>query len=329
MLRTILMAILCAVPLAAQDFEFAPIKCTPSGWQTRPTCALVTWDKPAIEVKQLEVYIFAHNWPVMPTIDERVPDWRKRLFVEEFDAAAWAKAGGPHVERTRIAVDAARVPMGVIDQREEYRMVAVAVLFLDAEGKRSVPANMKAVVESPNHLAGGVYFMPTYFPNFTATRVFGQPSPYKVKWTLPQLGTGPYEIEKLIFLGMDKSLPSSWASRLEGGIGGWIAGKDADSKPMVQDLPADATSAWIKNHNFQYLLVLAVTRGGLHFTCKLDVFGGRYFAAVSEEEQKTLPAIDLKPAQPAKAPEPAPQPENEPEKQPEKAPEPPAPDPNE
>lgn len=311
MIRMTFFALLFTATLSAQDFEFKPLKCTPSGGTTRNTSALVVWDKPEIAVKQLEVYIFAHNWPVMPTIDERVPDWRKRLFADEFDAAAWQKAGGPQCERVRVAVDEKRAPMGVIDQREEYRMVNVAVLFIDADGKRHVPANMKASVEEVNHVRNDVYYLPSYMPNFWPGRLFAK-EPVTLKWKLPDIGGGPYEIEKVRFIGMEVSMNTLHISRLEGGFEAWLAGKDKDSKPMAQELAKDATACWIKDLNFKYYVVVATTKGGLHFTCKIQTQGANYEAKATEEDQKNLPAIELKAREAAKEPEKAP--EKEPEK---------------
>jgi hypothetical protein len=208
MLRTSALALLvcAAAGLAANDFEFKPIKCSPTGSNLMPSSWIVTWDKPALPegvvIKQLEVYCFAQNWPVAPSIDERCPKWRELLFAENFDAAAFNKANGPETARFRIDVDAERAPLGVIGRLDEPRMVNVHVLFIDGEGKRHVPTNLAASVEDAHHVRNDVYYMPDYFPYFTSNRLFSKEAGVKLAWDLPDLGGGVYEIEKLLFIGM-------------------------------------------------------------------------------------------------------------------------------
>lgn len=300
MLRTSALAMLvcAAAGLSANDFEFKPIKCSPTGSNLMPSSWIVTWDKPALSegvtIKQLEVYCFAQNWPVAPSIDERCPKWRELLFAENFDAAAFKQANGPETARFRIDVDAARVPMGVIGRLDEPNMVNVHVLFIDGEGKRHVPTNLAASVEDAHHVRNDVYYMPDYFPYFTSNRLFSKEAGVKLAWELPDLGGGVYEIEKLLFIGMEKSLPSMWVARMENKLADWFAGKDADSKPMVQELAADAKGCWIKDMNFTNYIVLARTKGGLHFYVKPALQGSRFEAPATEDDKKALPAIELK-----------------------------------
>ncbi|MBX3459640.1 MAG: hypothetical protein KF696_06690 [Planctomycetes bacterium] len=294
-MRALLIALLMVpAALAAADIEFKPLQCTPTGSNLSPSGWQVQWDKPAIEVKHLEVYVLAQAWPVAPSIDERCPKWRELLFADEFDAKGFVKAGGPELERTRIAVDTARVPMAVIDRRDEYRMVNVHVLFIDEQGKRHLPANMKAELIETDHVRADAYYMPTYFPYFTSNRIYAREAGVKLAWKLPELGGGPYEIEKLLFVGMEKSLPSMWVARMEKGYDDWIAGKDENSKPMVQELAKDATGCWIKDLNFQHYVIFAQTKSGLKFIVKPTLQGNRFEAPATEEDKKTLPAIELK-----------------------------------
>jgi hypothetical protein len=184
--------------------------------------------------------------------------------------------------------------VGVIGHEEEYRIRNVHVLFLDAQGKRSLPGNLKASVEAPELTRADCYYLPSYLPYFTQTRLFDK-KPSKLKWKLPDLGPN-YEIEKVLFVGAENMLNSYHASRVKDGIGGWLAGNDDYSKPMVQELTKDATSCWIKDLNFKSCAVLAVTKCGLRFGCKLETQGPGYEAQATAEDQKNLPAIELKPA---------------------------------
>lgn len=298
MTRLAIMLALCSGLLCAQELEFKPIKCTPTGSNLSPSSWQVTWDKPALPegvvIKQLEVFCFAQSWPVAPSIDERCPKWREFLFADNFDAAAFNKANGPETMRFRIDVDVERAPLGVIGRLDEPRMVNVHVLFIDADGKRHLPVNMVASVEEAHHVRKDVYYMPDYFPYFTTNRLFSKEAGFKLAWELPELGGGPYEIEKLLFIGMEKSLPSMWVARMDNKLADWFAGKDADSKPMLQELAADAKGCWVKDLNFSNYIVLARTKGGLHFYVKPALQGSRYEAPATDEDKKALTAIELK-----------------------------------
>jgi hypothetical protein len=299
MLRLMLAVLVCAAPLAAEDIEFKPLTISPSGGNINPTSMLVTWDKPEVAPAKLEVYIFHTAWMVAPSVEETCPRWREYLFAEEFDADAFRKAGGPETTRHRFDCNEKHPALGVIDHQEEYRIRNVHVLFVDAEGKRSVPLNLKPSVETPGLTRADCYYLPTYVPYFSPNRMYDK-KPSKLKWKLPELGAS-YEIEKVLFIGGENMISSYHASRVKDGITGWLAGNDDYSKPMVQELAKDATSCWIKNFNFKSCTVIAVTTSGLRFGCPLETWTNGYEAQATEEDQKSLPAIELKPAEKGKS----------------------------
>ncbi|MCC6465844.1 MAG: hypothetical protein IT463_10935 [Planctomycetes bacterium] len=298
MLRSTLALLLLAAPLCAQELEFKPLPVSPSSGNINPSSLLITWDKPETAPAKLEVYIFHTAWMVSPSVDETCPKWREMLFAENFDAEAFAKANGPETTRHRFDIAADNVPLGVIDHEEEFRIRNVAVLFVDAAGKRSVPKTLRASVEVPGLTRADCLYLPSHLPHFTPTRLFDK-KPSKLKWTLPALGPS-YEIEKVLFVGAENMISSYHASRVKDGIAGWLAGNDDYSKPMVQELAKDATSCWIKDLNFKSCTVLVRTKGGLYFACPFEQWTNSYEAQAGEEDQKALPAIELKPAEPGK-----------------------------
>ncbi|MCC7510319.1 MAG: hypothetical protein IT464_13240 [Planctomycetes bacterium] len=298
MFRLMLVALLFSASLAAEDLEFKPLMVSPSSGNINPSSLLITWDKPDTEPKKLEVFIFHTAWMVAPSVEEVCPKWREFLFAENFDAEAFRKANGPETTRYHIEVKDNHLPLGVIGHEEEYRIRNVHVLFIDAEGKRSLPVNLKASVEAPELSRADCYYLPNYLPYFTQTRLFDK-KPSKLKWKLPELGPA-YEIEKVLFVGAENMINSFHVSRVKDGFAGWIAGNDDYSKPMVQELAKDATSCWIKTLNFKSCIVVAVTKCGLRFGCKLETQGTSYEAQASADDQKALPAIELKPVEAAK-----------------------------
>jgi hypothetical protein len=299
MLRFMLAAVLFAAPLAAEDVDFKPIQVSPTSGNLMSSSLLVTWDKPTAMPAQLEVYIFHTVWPIAPSIDEFCPKWRELLFVEEFDAEGFRKAGGPETTRHRIAVNDKHEPLGFIQHEEEYRIRNIAVLFIDAEGKRSLPANIKTSIEDAGLTRADCYYLPSYIPYFSPNRLFDK-KPSKLKWKLPELGAA-YEIEKVLFVGAENMINSYHASRVKDGISGWLAGNDDYSKPMVQDLARDATSCWIKELNFKSCTVIAVTTSGLRIGCKFEGWENNSIEAqATAEDQKTVAAIELKPAEKGK-----------------------------
>lgn len=298
MFRLVLVALLFSASLAAEDLEFKPLIVSPSSGNINPSSLLITWDKPDTAPKKLEVFIFHTAWMVAPSVEEVCPKWRDFLFAEQFDAEAFRKANGPETTRYHIEVKDNHMPLGVIGHEEEYRIRNVHVLFIDAEGKRTLPLNLKATIEAPELTRADCYYLPNYLPYFTQTRLFDK-KPSKLKWALPQLGAA-YEIEKVLFVGAENMINSYHVSRVKDGFAGWIAGADDYSKPMVQELAKDATSCWIKTLNFKSCIVVAVTKCGLRFGCKLETQGPSYEAQASAEDQKTLPAIELKPVESGK-----------------------------
>lgn len=294
MLRYALLAALCCATLSAQQLEFKPLQVSPTSGNIAPSSLLITWDKPEVAPGKIEVYLFHTMWPIAPSIDETCPKWRELLFVDDFDAPGFRKANGPETTRFRLEVKDGHLPLGVIGHEEEFRIRNVHVLFVDAEGKRSLPVNLKASVEDPDLTRADCYYLPNYLPYFSHTRLFDK-KPSKIKWKLPNLGPS-YEIEKVLFVGAENMINSYHASRVKDGVAGWLAGNDDYSKPMIQELAKDATSCWVKETNFKSFVVIAVTRDGLRFGCKLESWGNGYEAQASAEDQKTLPAIELKPA---------------------------------
>ncbi len=281
--------------LCAEDIDFKPIQCSPTGGNIQPSSMWIQWETPEVAPRQLEVYLFHTMWPVAPTIDETCPKWRELLFAEKFDAEGFRKANGPEVTRFRIDVKDSHLPLGVIGHEEEPRIRNVMVLFLDAKGTRSLPKELKASLEEPEFTRADCYYLPNQVPYFSQTRLFDK-KPSKLKWKLPQLGAA-YEIEKVLFVGAENMISSYHASRVKDGISGWLAGNDDYSKPMVQELAKDATSCWVKDLNFKSCVVIAVTKNGLMFGCKLESWDNNSLEAqASADDQKALPAIELKPA---------------------------------
>lgn len=293
MFRLIPALLLCALvaPLAADEVEFKPIQISVSNGNIHPGQWFVTWDKPEVAPKQLEVWVFHTVWPIAPSIDEFCPKWKEFIFTDTFDADAFRKAGGPEASRTRIDVVADRAALGVMDHQEEYRIRNIYVLFIDAEGKRTLPKNMKAENEEAGILRNDFYYMPGYQPYTSITRLWNKKPPSKIEWEVPVLGK-PYEIEKVLFIGAENSLNSYWIWRC--GFDNWLAGKDENSKPMIQELKADAKACWVKETNFKFYWVIAVTKSGMRVPCKLKQEGTGPESQATAEEQKTLPAIELK-----------------------------------
>lgn len=295
MIRYAMLAAFCCAALSANELEFKPLAVSPTSGNLQPSSLLITWDKPETAPARIEVFIFHTAWMVAPSVEEVCPKWRDYVFAEKFDAEAFRKANGPETTRFHLEVKENHLPLGVIGHEEEYRIRNVHVLFLDAEGKRSLPRNLKASVEEPELTRADCYYLPNYLPYFSHTRLFDK-KPSKLKWKLPELGAA-YEIEKVLFVGAENMINSYHATRVKDGVGGWLAGNDDYSKPMVQELARDATSCWIKDLNFKACVVIAVTKCGLRFGCKVESWGNGYEAQASAEDQKALPAIELKPAE--------------------------------
>ncbi len=298
MFRLMLAALLLAAPLAADDIEFKPLSVSPTGGNSAPSSLLITWDKPVVAPKKIEVFIFHTVWMVAPSVEEVCPKWREYLFAEEFDAEAFRKANGPETTRYRIEVKDSHTPLGLIGHEEEYRIRNVHVLFIDAEGKRSLPSKLKASVEAPELTRADCFYLPNYIPYFSPTRLFDK-KPSKLKWKLPELGAS-YEIEKVLFIGAENMINSYHVSRVKDGFSGWLAGNDSYSKPMVQELAKDATSCWIKTLNVRSCTVVAVTKCGLRIGCRFESWGNSVEAQATDEDQKALPAIELKPIESSK-----------------------------
>lgn len=294
MFKYALLATVFCAALGAQDLEFKPLMISPTSGNLQPSSLLITWDKPETTPAKIEVFIFHTAWMVAPSVEEVCPKWRDFVFAEKFDAEAFRKANGPETTRFHLEVKDSNLPLGVIGHEEEYRIRNVHVLFLDAEGKRSLPKNLKASVEAPELTRADCYYLPNYLPYFQQTRLFDK-KPSKLKWKLPELGAN-YEIEKVLFIGAENMINSYHVSRVKGGFAGWLAGNDDYSKPMAQELAKDATACWIKDLNFKSCIIVAVTKCGLHFGCKFETQGPGYEAQASAEDQKALPAIELKPA---------------------------------
>jgi hypothetical protein len=62
----------------------------------------------------------------------------------------------------------------------------------------------------------------------------------------------------------------------------------------VQELKADAKACWVKEANFKYYWVIAVTKSGMRVPCKIKFEGNGAESQATAEEQKSLPAIELK-----------------------------------
>ncbi len=132
-------------------------------------------------------------------------------------------------------------------------------------------------------------------PYFSQTRLFDK-KPSKLKWKLPQLGAA-YEIEKVLFVGAENMISSYHASRVKDGISGWLAGNDDYSKPMVQDWPKMPQAAGSRPGTQESCCDRGDQESGLMFGCKLESWDNNSLEAqASADDQKALPAIELKPA---------------------------------
>ncbi len=287
-----LLALFCC-GLWAQDFTFKPISAMGKPIDVEHTCVHFTWDKPEFEVASFHMFLFVQRWP--DNLEKKIPDFRARLSAESFDAAAWKEAGGPTVERVTVAVES-RVAIGAIDQRAKYPYSYAEVLLVDKEGKWRNAANFKADVKPAGNLRNDLHYLPSYVTGISLERSWDK-APTKWEWTLPDLGGGPYEITKLWFVGLDKIHGQANIEELPGKLDDFLAGKDAKVKPLLMELSKDATGAWAEEGlKFYYPVVLAETKCGLKFACKLKRFGKKNdnCDVASAEEQKTFVKLALK-----------------------------------
>jgi hypothetical protein len=292
-MKTFALLALFGAALCAEDFTFKPITAMGKPIDVEHTCVHFTWDKPEFEVASFHMFLFVQRWP--DNLEKKIPDFRARLSAETFDAAAWKSAGGPGVERVTIAVDG-RDAIGAIDQRAKYPYSYAEVLLVDKEGKWRNAAGFKADVKPASNTRSDLYYLPSYVTALTLERSWDK-APTKWEWTLPELGGGPYEITKVWFLGLDKMYGQAGMEELPGKLNDFLAGKDAKVKPFLMELAKDATGAWHDDGiEFYYPIVLAETKSGLKFACKLKRFGNKNenCAQASAEEQNTLPKLVLR-----------------------------------
>lgn len=292
-MKAIALVLLCCGGVFAQDFSFKPISALPKPIDVEHTCIHFTWDKPEFEAARFYLFLFNQRWP--DNLEKKMPDFRAKLSAETFDAAAWKEAGGPAVERFMIAVDG-RAAMGAIDQRAKYPYAYAEVLLVDSEGKFRNAASFKTEVKPAGETRSDLYYLPTYVTQLALERSWDK-APTKWEWTLPDLGGGPYEVTKLWFVGLDKLHGQALIEALDGGLDAFLAGKDAKVKPLIMELGKDATGAWAEQGTkFYYPIVLAETKCGLKFACKLKRYGKKNenCEVASAEEQKTLTKLALK-----------------------------------
>lgn len=292
-MKAIALVLLCCGGLFAQDYSFKPISALPKPIDVEHTCIHFTWDKPEFEAARFYLFLFNQRWP--DNLEKKMPDFRAKLSAEKFDAAAWKEAGGPAVERFMITVDG-RAAIGAIDQRAKYPYAYAEVLLVDSEGKFRNAANFKTEVKPAGETRSDLYYLPTYVTALALERSWDK-APTKWEWTLPDLGGGPYEVTKLWFVGLDKLHGQALIEALDGGLDAFLAGKDAKVKPLIMELGKDATGAWAEQgYKFYYPIVLAETKCGLKFACKLKRYGKKNenCEVASADDQKALVKLALK-----------------------------------
>lgn len=287
-----LLAVFCG-GLLAQDFTFNPVTAMGKPMDVEHTCVHFTWDKPEFEVAHFQLFLLFQRWP--DNLEKKISDWRARLSAETFDAAAWKEAGGPALERVKVVVDS-RAAIGAIDQRAKYPYSYAEVLLVDKEGKWRNAAAFKAEVKPAGSLRNDLFFLPSYVTSIALERCWDK-KPTKFEWSLPDIGGEPCEVTKIWFVGLDKVYGQATMEDLPGKLDDFLAGKDPKVKPLVMELAKDATGAWVEEgFKFFYPLVLAETKSGLKFVCKLKRFGkgNENCDQASAEEQKTLTKLVLK-----------------------------------
>lgn len=295
-MRFVLLIILFAAPLVAQQsFEFTAHRVFTKPADVEHTCLHVTWDDPEpLEIETIEIFLVEKWWP--EKLPQIIPDWRERLIADDFDSEQWINDGGPRLERFRIDVEENRAPVGFIDQRASYPYYYVEVLLVDTGGNRINVENFKGEVLPGGKLRDDVYYLPTYVPKVGLQRVWDR-EPSKFEWELPELGGGEYEITRVIFVGLDKVTANTRIEGLEGKLDAFLKGEDPKCRPLVMELDAEATGAWHESPlPFYYPWVLAETKSGLRFNCKLKKLGqgNDYVAHAGEEDRKALTKLELK-----------------------------------
>lgn len=292
-LALLLLGVFSTLLAAQHDFNFDPHRVFPKPHDIEHTCLHVTWTDPGVKVKTIEVFLLEQLWP--PTIDAKVPDWRKRVTADDFDAAAFAQEGGPRLQRLRLDVEEGRATKGFMDQRAKYAYVYVQVLWVDEAGGRHNVEGMKGAVQKAGTLDKTLYCLPTWQPELTLNRAWDR-GPTMFEWTVPDLGGGSLEVTRLWFAGIDKVVANGRLEDLPRKMDGFLAGEDAHTVPLVQELAKDATSAWVASPpGFLYAWVVAETKGGLKFTCPMKVQDDNTCVRQpTQAEQKTVLKLDLK-----------------------------------
>ncbi|MCC6150517.1 MAG: terpene cyclase/mutase family protein [Planctomycetes bacterium] len=286
MFRLALFTLCLASSLSAADFEFRPVRVAPTNSDKEPCALQFTWDRPDYEVIAFQAFFLYEEWP--ENMDKRLPDWRRRLTADFFDAESWKAGGGPRIERQRQAADVDRRPTGFIDRRDTwYLFVAVLVADKDLEWRGISNPRWSAV--APHTTRSDLYYLPCYQP-WLAPVPLAKGERLKVEWTLPELPGGDLEITRLLFVSLEGRYWGALASSGKGGIDGLLAGLREDVLPRVQVLKLEQRTGGFEPGRFEYCWVLADTKCGLKFVCPFKRAAGKKDLGdeVNEQEYRKL-----------------------------------------
>ncbi len=286
MFRLALFTLCLASSLSAADFEFRPVRVAPTNSDKEPCALQFTWDRPDYEVIAFQAFFLYEEWP--ENMDKRLPDWRRRLTADYFDAESWQAGGGPRIERQRQAADVDRRPPGFIDRRDTwYLFVAVLVADKDLEWRGISNPRWSAV--APHTTRSDLYYLPCYQP-WLAPVPLAKGERLKVEWTLPELPGGELEITRLLFVSLEGRYWGALASSGKGGIDGLLAGLREDVLPRVQVLKLEQRTGGFEPGRFEYCWVLADTKCGLKFVCPFKRAAGKKDLGdeVNEQEYRKL-----------------------------------------
>lgn len=286
MFRLALFTLCLASSLSAADFEFRPVRVAPTNSDKEPCALQFTWDRPDYEVIAFQAFFLYEEWP--ENMDKRLPDWRRRLTADFFDAESWQAGGGPRIERQRQAADVDRRPTGFIDRRDTwYLFVAVLVADKDLEWRGISNPRWSAV--APHTTRSDLYYLPCYQP-WLAPVPLAKGERLKVEWTLPELPGGDLEITRLLFVSLEGRYWGALASSGKGGIDGLLAGLREDVLPRVQVLKLEQRTGGFEPGRFEYCWVLADTKCGLKFVCPFKRAAGKKDLGdeVNEQEYRKL-----------------------------------------
>lgn len=287
--------VMVAATLGAQEtFKFNPKNTLLKPAVIEHTCLHVTWDKPTIKVKTIEVFLLEQLW--YENINNKMPDWRERITDDNFDAAEWKRDGGPRLTRHRLTVVDGRAPTNFIDQRASYVTNYVEVLLVDKADKRHNVKGLKVAIKPADTIIPDAYYLSTYQPSIAQTRVWDKKQPVKLEWKLPAVGD-THEIQKLWFVGMSKVTTSTVVEGYSGGVRGFITGQHKNDKPNVQKLWRETTGVIVNSpFGFLYPSVYAELKDGTLILCPFKKKGSEIVSRATSKDKKSLSVLALKEA---------------------------------